>query len=135
MGKRIAILQSNDIPRKGTFDLINSVDDFILNDTAQSTKNDWRNRNKIKTPRGVIWLTIPARHSFGRSIQETLFPSAGITLTYMNDPGYSEDRQLFPPFEHGVSITELIFNEGPDAPKYMKSFFGRSAEKPVVGGT
>jgi len=33
----------------------------------------------------------------------------------------SEYNQLFPPFEHGVSI-DLIFNEGENASKFMKSF-------------
>ena len=57
--KRLAILQSNYIPWKGYFDLIASVDEFIIFDDAQYTKNDWRNRNRIKTPQGVQWLTIP----------------------------------------------------------------------------
>ena len=70
MSKRIAILQSNYIPWKGYFDLISSVDEFILYDTAQFTKNDWRNRNRIKTSGGVIWLSIPVRHKFGQPIQD-----------------------------------------------------------------
>ena len=37
------------------------VDEFVLFDTAQYTKNDWRNRNKIYTKQGLAWLTIPAR--------------------------------------------------------------------------
>jgi hypothetical protein len=57
--KRVAILQSNYIPWKGYFDLINSVDLFVFHDDIQYTKNDWRNRNKIKTPEGVRWITIP----------------------------------------------------------------------------
>lgn len=241
MGKRIAILQSNYIPWKGNFDMINSVDEFILHDSVQYTKGDWRNRNKIKTPKGTIWLTIPVCHGSGQSIQETrisdrswtlthwnqlvqnysraphfkehkrlfegiyrsvagepflsavnhrflrevcaildirtpitwsrdyrlidgqterlvdlcrqtgadeylsgpaaknyiretLFSDAGITLTYMDYSGYPEYRQLYPPFEHAVSILDLIFNEGPDAPKFMKSFAGSGPGKPVVGG-
>ena len=59
MGKLVAILQSNYIPWKGYFDLIRSVDEFILYDEVQFTKRDWRNRNKIKTPDGIQWLTIP----------------------------------------------------------------------------
>ena len=47
--KKIAILQSNYIPWKGYFDIINSVDEFILADEMQYTKNEWRNRNTIKT--------------------------------------------------------------------------------------
>lgn len=53
MRKRVAILQSNYIPWKGYFDLINSVDEFVLYDTAQFTKNDWRNRKRSR--RRVAW--------------------------------------------------------------------------------
>lgn len=56
---RVAILQSNYIPWKGYFDIIKSVDKFIFHDDLQYTKNDWRNRNLIKTPNGKKWLTIP----------------------------------------------------------------------------
>jgi len=229
MAKRVAILQSNYIPWKGYFDLINMVDQFILYDTAQFTKNDWRNRNKIKTRIGLQWLTIPVRHSFGQSIHETtvsdaswsqrhwatlsqnyascphfpsykrmfeqlygevsnepqlskinyrflteicsvlgittpinwssdfqladgqtarlvdlcrqigadeylsgpaarnyldesLFAGANIRVSYIDYTGYQEYRQAYPPFEHGVSIMDLIFNEGPEAPRYLKSF-------------
>ena len=55
--KKIAILQSNYIPWKGYFDLINLVDEFILYDDMQYTRRDWRNRNKIKTPSGLQWLS------------------------------------------------------------------------------
>jgi hypothetical protein len=241
MGKRVAILQSNYVPWKGYFDLINSVDEFILYDTAQFTKNDWRNRNKIKTAQGTTWLTIPVRHDFGQTIQETrvgkpdwaqkhwasllqnyaraahfreymplfeslyreladeeylstinhrfigeiceilgigtritwsrdyrlaegrierlvdlcrqagadeylsgpaakdyiegnLFSDAGIALEFTDYSGYPEYDQLFPPFDHKVSILDLIFNEGPDAPNYLKSFVKRSAEIPREGG-
>ncbi len=61
MGKKVAIVQSNYIPWKGYFDLIRSVDEFILYDDAQYTARDWRNRNKIKTSRGTEWLTIPVK--------------------------------------------------------------------------
>jgi len=229
MGKRLAILQSNYIPWKGYFDLINSVDEFILYDTAQFTKNDWRNRNKIKTSGGLLWLSIPVRHRFGQLIQETLisdsawgrrhwrslsqayakaayfkpyepvfeklyekcsaernlsninylfirevcailgittkitwsrdylladgqtmrlvdlckqvgageylsgpaaknyiepdlFARENIKLSYIDYSGYPEYPQLYPPFEHGVSIVDLIFNTGPRAITYMKTF-------------
>lgn len=57
--RKIAILQSNYIPWKGYFDIIAKVDEFIFYDDVQYTKNDWRNRNKIKTKTGLQWLTIP----------------------------------------------------------------------------
>ena len=61
MGKRIAVVQSSYIPWKGYFDLINKVDEFILYDDLQYTRRDWRNRNRIKTPQGARWLTIPVK--------------------------------------------------------------------------
>lgn len=69
--KRVAILQSSYIPWKGYFDLIRRVDEFILLDDVQYTKNDWRNRNRVKTSGGVRWLTIPVLMKLGQSIQET----------------------------------------------------------------
>ena len=69
--KKIAILQSNYIPWKGYFDLINSVDEFVVYDDMQYTKRDWRNRNKIKTP-GMKWLSIPVEvGKYYQKINET----------------------------------------------------------------
>lgn len=71
--KRIAILQSNYIPWKGNFDMIHMVDEFVLYDDMQYTKRDWRNRNRIKTPTGLQWLTIPVctKGKFKQKINET----------------------------------------------------------------
>lgn len=227
--KKIAILQSSYIPWKGYFDLINMVDEFVIFDTAQYTKNDWRNRNKIKTSQGVQWLSIPCRQknieqtiidtiindqrwarkhwqSISQSYSKSPFfdkysdifkdfylnnaedklsnvncqlisiinkvldiktkittsgqydlyegqtekllgiceqagadvylsgPAAKdyfdmrlaeekkIQVEWMDYSGYPEYSQSHPPFEHGVSILDLIFNEGPNAAKFMKSF-------------
>ena len=227
--KKIAILQSNYIPWKGYFDMINMVDEFILFDEVQYTKNDWRNRNKIQTKQGVQWLTIPTQqkklsqlikdtktqdkrwrkkhlatikqnyskspyfkdyidifedlylnsdeeylsqinYAFiiaitkilsittkirwssefdliegqtekllgickdtkadiylsGASAQsyfdEALAKKENIKVEWMNYSDYPMYTQLNPPFEHGVSILDLIFNEGRNARKFMKSF-------------
>lgn len=228
--KTILIDQSNYIPWKGYFDMINMVDEFMLYDDMQYTRRDWRNRNKIKTPQGLYWLTIPVKvkgkffqkikdtyisdskwaqehwkvinYNYSRApyfgaykkifeklylgskttrlseinsgfieaickllgiktkitsssdynviegkterlvdlcqqakateylsgpsardyIRSDLFKKAGIKLTYMDYSGYPEYPQFYPPFEHGVSILDLIFHTGPDATKYMKSF-------------
>lgn len=230
MRKKVAIVQSSYIPWKGFFDLINLVDEFILYDDVQFTRRDWRNRNKIKTQNGFLWLTIPVvvkgkyfqkisettisdpswkvdhwksivhnyakakyfldykdyfeelflgateqslsliNHRFLTSIcqllgittklswsmdyklvdgkterlinlcqqagateyisgpsakaymQDNLFKEAGMNLSYMDYSNYPEYSQLFPPFVQEVSILDLIFNEGPNAIKYMKSF-------------
>jgi WbqC-like protein family len=226
--KRVAIVQSNYIPWKGYFDLIRSVDEFVLFDDVQYTRRDWRNRNRIKAPAGPIWLTIPVnakgnhlapinritvsdrswarrhwrslvahyrraahfetyRQPFealyaecgdetylsainykmiskvcellgirtklswstdfpivqGRTerlvgicahagagtyvsgpsargyIDPACFAAAGIDLVYFDYSGYAEYEQLHPPFDHHVSILDLLFSQGPDAPRYM----------------
>jgi hypothetical protein len=71
--KKVAVLQSNYIPWKGYFDLIAYVDEFIIYDDMQFTKRDWRNRNKIKTPTGLQWLSVPvlSKGKFHQKINET----------------------------------------------------------------
>lgn len=232
MSKVVAILQSNYIPWKGYFDIINISDEFILYDEVQYTKNDWRNRNLIKTQKGLHWLTIPVlskgksgqkiietqvsmphwaknhwrtiKESYSKALyfdefsepfetfflkeapeisslsqinfsliqlinkalniktkiswsteydsigqksdklleiclragathylsgpaaknylDEDLFKENKIEVLWMDYSGYPEYNQLFPPFEHGVSVLDLIFNEGQEAKNYMRSF-------------
>jgi len=230
MSKTIAVVQSNYIPWRGYFDLINSVDEFILYDDVQYTIRDWRNRNIIKTQNGPRWLTIPVEvkgkyfqkikdtvisdttwgrkhwasiiHNYSRAkyfliyrelfkdlylrsedkllsqinyrfiiaicqilgirttisrsmdynlvgdktdrlvhlckqagatayvsgpsakayLDEDVFRNESIAVAYIDYSGYPEYRQLYPPFEPSVTIIDLIFNEGPSATGYMKSF-------------
>lgn len=225
--KKVAILQSNYIPWKGYFDLIAAVDEFILYDDMQYTRRDWRNRNQIKTPEGVVWLTVPVKvkgkydqtireteieagnwrsqhlksfefnyrkapyfsevmalikplyeaeyshlsvlnHAFitaictylgirtkithswdyplsdGKSerladlclaagggeyisgpaardyIDEAVFAARDVTLTWFDYAGYPEYQQLWGEFVHSVSILDLLFNCGKNAPAFMK---------------
>lgn len=227
--KTIAIVQSNYIPWKGYFDMIRQVDEFILLDGVQYTRRDWRNRNRIKTPRGIAWLTIPVkvRGKYLQSIRETeiadpgwaashwaslraayahaphfalharrlealyddasrrrllsevnrmfletlcdmlgirtrltddadyrttgtrterlvglcrdagatrylsgpaardyivpeSFTDAGIELSWMDYAGYPEYPQLHPPFDHAVSVLDLLFHTGPEAARYLE---------------
>jgi len=224
--KTVVILQSNYIPWKGYFDLMHSADEFILFDDRQYTRQDWRNRNQVKTENGTQWLTIPVIGKFGQRIDETViadqgwaashwnrlvqlyrraphfsvyaaqiealycsaadvqmlssvnrlflegignllglntplrssadFPSvegktetlvalcraigatryvsgpaarnyieteyfaqAGIELSFKSYDGYPEYPQQYPPFAHGVTVLDLLFNVGPDAPWYI----------------
>jgi hypothetical protein len=70
---RVVISQSNYIPWKGYMDNIQLADVFVLYDVVQYTRRDWRNRNKIKTPRGLEWLTIPVdvKGKYYQPINET----------------------------------------------------------------
>ena len=69
---KVGIIQSNFLPWLGYFDFIRETDLFIIHDDLQYTKGDWRNRNKIKTPRGVEWITVPVHYrSTSQLIEET----------------------------------------------------------------
>ena len=59
---RAGVIQSSFIPWRGYFDFIASVDLFVFHDDIQYTKGDWRNRNRIKTPKGTEWLTVPVSY-------------------------------------------------------------------------
>lgn len=63
MSSRVCVMQSNYLPWKGFFDLIRHSDCFVFLDNVQYTKKSWRNRNRIKSPRGPVWLTVPVTFS------------------------------------------------------------------------
>jgi hypothetical protein len=77
--KRVAVVQSNYVPWRGYFDLIDSVDEFVLLDDAQYTKRDWRNRNRIKTAQGSRWISVPVQVSgrYTQAIYDTLVADEG----------------------------------------------------------
>lgn len=98
--KTVVILQSNYIPWKGYFDLIRCADVFVLYDDMQFTRRDWRNRNQIKTPHGLLWLTIPVevKGKFDQRIRDTRVAERSwanthwksITANYVRAPFFSE---------------------------------------------
>ena len=105
--KRVAILQSNYIPWKGYFDLIASVDEFVIYDDMQFTRRDWRNRNQIKTPQGPIWLTVPVKvkGKYDQTIRETEIDGAdwaakhwkSLVGNYARAPFFKEVAALIEP--------------------------------------
>ncbi len=114
MAKRVAIVQSNYIPWKGYFDLVNLVDEFILFDDARYTRRDWRNRNRIKTPQGLAWLTIPVcvkGRYFSQTIRETVISDPQwkdrhwrtILDCYSRAPYFNEYQGLFEELYLGAS--------------------------------
>lgn len=56
---RVVILQPSFLPWLGYFDQMSKCDVFVIYDDVQYDKNGWRNRNRIKTPQGPQWLTVP----------------------------------------------------------------------------
>ena len=112
--KKVAIVQSNYIPWKGYFDMIASVDELILYDDMQFTKNDWRNRNQIKTPQGVQWLTIPVGQSINRRIRDVTTDSKWqkkhwktITQNYVRTPHFKNIADWLEPLYLGEPLGSL----------------------------
>ena len=60
---KVGMIQSNYLPWRGYFDFIDDVDTFVIYDDVQYTRKDWRNRNRIKTPNGIQWITVPVNYS------------------------------------------------------------------------
>jgi hypothetical protein len=66
----VSIHQPQYLPWLGYFDKINRADVFVLLDTVQYKKNEWQNRNRIKTARGAQWLTVPVTYRYPQLICE-----------------------------------------------------------------
>lgn len=104
--RRVAVSQSNYVPWRGYFDLIASVDEFVFYDDVQYTKGDWRNRNRIKTPQGVQWLTIPVGTDLRRRICDVSIPDSScgdkhwavLTANYARARGFEETAAWLRPF-------------------------------------
>src|SRR5277367_387637 len=69
---KIAICQPTYLPWLGYFDLIDQVDIFVLLDNVQFQRQSWQHRNRLKTPSGLHWPTVPVmfRGRFGQLINE-----------------------------------------------------------------
>lgn len=121
--KKILISQSNYIPWKGYFDSISLVDEFIIYDEMQYTKRDWRNRNKIKTPQGLKWLTIPVevKGKYLQKINETKISDDSwnvkhwniIKQNYSKAKYFKENKDFFEDLYLNMNqkyLTEINFN-------------------------
>jgi hypothetical protein len=115
--KKVAIVQSNYIPWKGYFDMIAAVDEFILYDDMQYTRRDWRNRNQIKTPQGVQWLTVPVKvkGKYHQKIRDTEIEGSewatahwkSLALNYRRAPHFEEVASWLEPLYQERSFTHL----------------------------
>jgi len=115
--KTVVIVQSSYIPWKGYFDLVNRADELILLDDVQFTVRDWRNRNRIKTPQGLAWLTIPVKTRGRRlqAVQNVEIADPGwnrrhwrtLQHAYRRAPHFRTYRGLFEELYLGCSETRL----------------------------
>jgi hypothetical protein len=65
---RVAIHQPQFLPWLGYLDKIDRADCFVLLDSVQFKKNEWQNRNRIRTADGWQWMTVPVLHDFGQRV-------------------------------------------------------------------
>ena len=56
---RIAIMQPTYLPWIGYFDMIDQTDTFVFLDSVQFNTRSWQQRNRIKSPAEILWLTVP----------------------------------------------------------------------------
>jgi len=66
----VAIHQPQYLPWSGYFYKMDRADVFCYLDNVQYKKNEWQNRNRIKTARGWQWVTVPVHYRFGQKINE-----------------------------------------------------------------
>jgi len=64
----LVVLQPSYLPWLGYLDQMAKADAFVWYDDVQFDKHGWRNRNRIKSPKGPLWLTVPVLHT-GRALQ------------------------------------------------------------------
>ena len=111
MKKKIAISQSNYVPWKGYFDLINYVDVFVFFDEAQFTRRDWRNRNKVICNNEFKWLTIPLKNkgNYFRKIYEMEVKNQDWIKDHLNKIGsYYRHKKNF---EKNYQIIKQIYQK------------------------
>jgi hypothetical protein len=68
----VAAHQPQFLPWLGYFDKMLRADIFVLIDDVQFKKNEWQNRNRIKTSQGWQWLTVPVKYKYPQVIREVL---------------------------------------------------------------
>ncbi len=69
----------------------------------------------LKSVGASHYITGPAARNY---LDQSLFDAAGITVEYMVYD-YPEYEQLYPPYDPAVSILDLLFMKGPEAPRYI----------------
>ena len=68
----LAAHQPNYLPFAGFFHKVMLCDVFVIADHVQYERQEWQNRNKIRTESGWMWLTVPVlnNHNGGQKINE-----------------------------------------------------------------
>jgi len=104
----VAIHQPQYLPWLGYFDKMLKADVFCYLDTVQYKKNEWQNRNRIRTAQGWQWLTVPVRYRYPQKIGEV-----GIDNTtrwrHKHLQALITHYRRAPHFERTISVFEEIY--------------------------
>jgi hypothetical protein len=104
----VSIHQPQYLPYIGYIYKILKSDVFVFLDDAQYKKNEWQNRNRIKGPNGLIWLTVPVSFNFGNKINEAKIVQDNWSKKHLNSikSAYSKSKyfkDFFPLIESFLS--------------------------------
>ena len=145
----VSVHQPQYMPWLGYFDKIDRADVFVLLDNVQFKKNEWQNRNKIKTAQGWQWLTVPVRYKYPQLINEVKINTAvkwqhqqrqSILSNYRKAPYYGYLEKFFEEIfsSHWELISDLNITVvqrlaallGIDTPLYVSSQLGELPNDP-----
>ena len=132
-------MQPTYLPWLGYFDLIDQVDVFVFLDDVQFVKRSWQQRNRIKTPDGLGWLTVPVhvRGRYHQSIRdveiqsESRFPHGHLKTVHHNYARAAHYASLAGSFESALleaSATLKLVDLNVTMIRWMAAQFGVGAE-------
>ena len=99
----VAIHQPQYLPWLGYFDKMRIADFFCYLDNVQYKKNEWQNRNRIKTAQDWQWLTVPVSFRFPQKINEVKINNTinwnkkhlqALTTNYSKSPHFKDYMEL-----------------------------------------
>jgi hypothetical protein len=100
---RVAIHQPQYLPWLGYLEKLDQADLFVFLDTVQYKKHEWQNRNRIKTPQGSQWLTVPVFDRFPERIGAVEIDNRldwrrkhrqALAIHYGRAPGFARFREV-----------------------------------------
>ena len=106
----VAVHQPQYLPWLGYFDKIRRADIFCYLDSVQYKKNDWQNRNRIKTSQGWQWLTVPVRFQFPEKICEVKINSM-VNWRKKHLQALVTNYRRTPYFGKYIEVYEQIYSE------------------------
>ena len=135
----VAIHQPQYLPWIGYFDKMLKADAFCYLDNVQFKKNEWQNRNRIKTSQGWQWLTVPVEYRFPQKINEVKINRAvdwrkkhfqTLISNYSKAPFFKEHVSFFE--QAYARDWEFISELNIFMIEYIREKLGRLGDKPTV---